>query len=460
MEIKHLTYFQKALKSWDSEYASQSILSHPLELVQIEVIEKTIYQKTSQKLPEVLRELLLLTGGFCPIFDTGANLSYDKKDSLDEKDLFNEQNKNPYFSYIKEHNKLDRFFKNRLIWSFFTVYESSRNFSFIYLDEDEDDPIVYSFDTDEFYRDENSTDLISDDIGLYYGLKKVKIRLKQLITKVYKEHCMMMISRPPFNAKIAALYKEGYGNHLHHQNTFYTLVSNRDLSGVKYFIESGIDVTANNNRAIIETAKTNDPEIFDLLLATGANPYDQDEKILELAIKRSHWAITGHLIKKLKFTQNSMDRAFVELCSLNWIGLNLAKQLIQKGANINAFNTLGFQIAIRKKEFSFASILVSDYGANYKVNSGFVLLFKDEMSYHTEKIIPTDIQLLHPIGTILKQHEIDLRDFYGANYDEKLYKIIFSNIKSKMEKSKRNGAIHLNRKTSIFSKLWTKLNNL
>src|SRR5690606_32505205 len=95
MEIKYLNYFEKALSDYDKLYAHDSLKSKPLSILQIEVIEKAIYKTDSKKLPAVLRELLFLSGGFCPFFSTGIQPS--KKDTLDINDLLEDQNYNPYF---------------------------------------------------------------------------------------------------------------------------------------------------------------------------------------------------------------------------------------------------------------------------------------------------------------------------------------------------------------------------
>lgn len=75
MHIKHLQYFEKALLEWDKLYAYDRLQSKPLNVSQIKVIEKDLYKTESKKLPDVLRELLFLSGGFCPFFSTGIQPS-------------------------------------------------------------------------------------------------------------------------------------------------------------------------------------------------------------------------------------------------------------------------------------------------------------------------------------------------------------------------------------------------
>lgn len=414
MEIEHLKYFQKALIDWDRVYADNKLLSRPLNLSQIEVIEKTLYASSTKKLPAVLREMLFLTGGFCNFFDAGVYLNTSNESTLEAKHLLAGQHQNPYFKQLKKTNAEDTFFNGRLIWSFFTAYESSDGFHFVYLDEDEEDPIVFFFDTDDF-REGSEKNLIHAQAGLFEVTNN--IRLSELITETYQSACQLEHQRPPYNEHTPSSHlsasSSGEDNSLKNQDTFYSLISNRDLSGAAYFIEQGIDVSADNNRAILETARTDDPAGFDLLFAAGADPYDQNEKILELA----GGYLFNHLLEKLQFSQTALDRALVRSCTkFDGFDAPSIRHLIEKGADINAFNALGLQLAVRYRHFSSAGILVSEYKANNKVNFGFVLLYKTEMGPHAQQILPSDMEVSHPIGAIIQKHEDDLKDFFGAGY--------------------------------------------
>lgn len=175
MDIKQLKYFEKALSDYDRLYASEQLESEPLSISQIEVIEKAIYKTDTRKLPGALRELLFFSGGFCPFFSTGIQPS--KKDTLDIDDLLNDQNYNPYFYYIEENKDSINCFENRIIWSFNPVYESSGKFYFVYLDEDINDPLVYSFEGDRLYKND-----ITDFSSL---IESTKEHLSNFIYQLY-----------------------------------------------------------------------------------------------------------------------------------------------------------------------------------------------------------------------------------------------------------------------------------
>jgi hypothetical protein len=96
MEIKYLTYFQKALNDWNLLHSQERLLTNePLSTTQIEVLEKTIYRDPSRKFPVVLRELLYLTGRYCRFFNVGTFLIYDQKDSLNPEHLLRGQKLQP-----------------------------------------------------------------------------------------------------------------------------------------------------------------------------------------------------------------------------------------------------------------------------------------------------------------------------------------------------------------------------
>jgi hypothetical protein len=318
-----------------------------------------------------------------------------------------------------------------------TVYESSSVFHFIYLDENENDPTVYRFDTDAFFEGENEK--LITKAKSFNGERK-KIALSQIIKEAYEYSCINECMRPPYNENTFSSFIETNVADHNTQNlsTFYSLIANRDLSGIKYFIDRGIDVSAESNQAIFNTLATDDTKAFDLLVAAGANPLDRNEEILEIACRTQSRTchMIDHLLEKVEFNQTAMDRGLVQICNRRYGGESWIMQLVNKGANVNAYNSLGLQLAVRSGNYNLAGELVSDYGANFEVNYGFVLLFKSYMGSNSQKIIPSDVILLRPIQEIIEKHELDLKVFYGENFDEDEFKEFPLNIIAELEKLK------------------------
>ncbi len=412
MNIKYLQYFKKALFEWDKLYAYEPLRSEPLNISQIEVIEKTIYNTESDKLPTILRELIFLSGGFCPFFSTGIQPS--KKDTLDIEDLFEDQNRNPFFEFLEDYDDVLNCFENRIIWSFNTVYESSEKFFFVYVDEDKNNPIVYSFDGDKLY------DLYKKGTTDFNALiKSTKESLSDFIYQLYVCHMETFDrNRPIYDESIFSTYlpPNTKKNKSKNRKKFYDFIANRNLSGVNYFIEQGIDVTANNNQAILNAAAAADLKGIDLLIKHGANIYAQNEKTLLVAAKAEAPIFLRDLVTKYEFSQISKNKAFVIVCSTGiWSSTHY---LIRVGAETNAFNSLGLQIALRNHHFYLAVELANDLGANKHVNFGFLLLYKGiiegRVNYeHQKKRLFNGIFLTQSKESIINKHYDDLRKFYG-----------------------------------------------
>lgn len=405
MEIIHLKYFEKALSDYDKLYAYERLKSEPLSISQIEVIEKAIYKTDTKKLPRVLRELLLLSGGFCPFFATGIQPS--KKDTLDINDLLEDQNYNPYFDYIEEKNDIVDCFENRIIWSFDTVYESSDQFYFVYLDEDKSDPCVYSFDGDKLYEDD-----LTDFNSL---IKSTNEYLSNYIYQLYVSEIKSK-DRPIFDESIFSTYLDSKSESSISKNlqNFYSHISKRNLSGINFFIEQGIDLTANHNQAILKSAEVSDLKAIDLLVKHGADLYTQNEKVLLVAAKYGDPIFIRDLVTKHEFSQISKNKAVVLACSR---GIRTSTiYLIDAGAEINSFNSMGLQIALRNNHFYLATELVNDLEANKNVNSGFLLLFKDKIEQqvthkYSKKILFENLEMTLSINKIIDKHNSDLREF-------------------------------------------------
>lgn len=405
MDIKQLKYFEKALRDYDKLYAYERLGSESLSISQIEVIEKTIYKTDSRKLPGVLRELLFLSGGFCPFFSTGIQPS--KKDTLDINDLLDNQNYNPYFDYIEENKDSINCFENRIIWSFNTLYEASDKFYFVYLDEDINDPLVYSFDGDRLYEN-----YITDFSSL---IESTNEHLSNFIYQLYVGD-MRYRNRPIYDESIFTnyLHSESESSKSKNLQNFYSFISNRNLSGISFFLEQGIDVTSNENQAILEAAKVSDLKAIDLLVKHGANLYAQDEKVILVAAKFGDPIFIRDLVTKYEFSQISKNKAVVLTCSQ---GIRTSTiYLIDAGAEINAFNSLGLQIALRNNHFHFVEELVNRLGANKKVNSGFLLLFKEkikqEVKYtHGVNMLFKNVEMTLSRNRIIDKHNYDLRIF-------------------------------------------------
>jgi hypothetical protein len=413
MDIKHLQYFEKALIDWDKLYTPRGFLhSKPLNLSQIKIIEEAIYKVESKKLPAVLRELIFLSGEFCPFFSTGIQPS--EKNTLDIDDLLEDQKENPYFEFLEDHNDILDCFKNRIIWSFNTVYESSDKFYFVYLDEDTSDPLVYSFDGDKLY------DLYKKGITDFNAL--IEPTKKVLSSFIYQLYVWDMESydnnRPIYDESVFStfLHPNTKSNNSKNLQKFYAFIANRNLSGVNYFIEQGIDVTANNNQAILNVTTAADLEGIKLLVKHGANLYTQNEKVLLIATIIKEPMFLRDLVNKYEFSQINKNRALVIVCSQ---GIRSSTHyLINAGADINAFNSLALQVALRNHHFNLVTELIFSLGANKKTNFGFLLLFKEEIirvtgRYTNLERLFKDVSLTLSKEHIINNHYADLRKFYG-----------------------------------------------
>ena len=405
MDIKQLKYFEKALGDYNKLYADERLESKPLSISQIEVIEKAIYKTDSKKLPSVLRELLFLSGGFCPFFSTGIQPS--NKDTLDIDDLLDDQNYNPFFDYIEENEDSINCFENRIIWSFNTLYESSYQFNFVYLDEGIDNPIVYSFDGDSLYEND-----ITDFSSL---IESTEEHLSNFIYQLYVRE-MKYKNRPIYDESIFTTYihSESTSSKSKNLQNFYSFISNRNLSGTSFFIEQGIDVTSNENQAILEAAKASDLKAIDLLVKHGADLYTQNEKVILVAAQFGDPDFIQDLVAKYEFSQLNKNKAVVLTCSSGIRTSTL--YLIDAGAEINAFNSMGLQMALRNNHFYFVEELVNSLGANKQVNSGFLLLFKEKIEQEVKykygvNMLFENVEMTLSRNEIIDKHNYDLRHF-------------------------------------------------
>ena len=405
MDIKNLKYFEKALRDWDKLYAYEPLRSEPLNISQIEIIEKTIFTTEPKKFPDVLRELLFLSGGFCPFFSTGIQPS--KKDTLDINDLLEDQNYNPYFNYLKERGDTFNCFENRVIWSFNTTYESSDKFYFVYLDEEKSDPFVYSFDGDRL-----SEDSLTEFISL---IEFTEEHLSSFIYKLYAGQ-MEYHNRPIYDESIFSTYlpSDSELNKSINLQNLYSFICSRNLSGINFFIEQGIDITENHSQVILEAAKVSDLKAIDLFIKHGADLYTQNEKVILVAAEVGGPLFIRDLVAKYKFSQISKNKAVVIACST---GIRTStKYLIDAGAEINAFNSLGLQIALRNNHFYLVEELVNRLGANKNVNSGFLLLFKEKIEQQVtynygKKTLFEKVEMTLSRNEIINKYNSDLRKF-------------------------------------------------
>lgn len=451
MEIKQLKYFEKALNDYDKFYAHERLKSETLSISQIEVIEKAIYKTDTKKLPTVLRELLLLSGGFCPFFSTGIRPS--KKDTLDINELLKEQHYNPYFNFLKKRDDVLNCFENRIIWSFNTVYESSDQFCFVYLDDDKNDPYVYSFDGDKLYEDD-----LTDFNSLIGSTNE---RLSNYIYQLYVREIKSK-DRPIFDESIFSAYLDSKSESSISKNLqkFYSFISNRNLSGVNYFIEQGIDLTANHNKAILKAAEVSDLKAIDLLVKHGADLYTQNEKVLLVAAKYGDPIFIRDLVSKHEFSQISKNKAVVLACSR---GIRTSTiYLIDAGAEINSFNSMGLQMALRNNHFHFVKELVNDLGANKHVNSGFLLLYKEKIEQelkfrHWIEPLFENVEMTLPKNKIIDRHNFDLKEFCASSsviMDEFLIEL---NKHENTTRYKSNGGHSEKSKSEIHSNIWTRI---
>lgn len=454
MEIRYLKYFEKALIDYDQLYAYENIKSRPLSISQIEVIEKTIFKTDTQKFPDVLRELLFLSGGFCPFFDTGTYSP--KKDTLEINDLLEDQNYNPYYRYLEENKDVLNCFENRFIWSFNTMYESSDQFYFVYLDENESDPIVYSFDGDRLYE-ESPTNFKS-------LIKSTKKHLRSFIYRLYVSE-MKSRERPIYDESIflTYLHSEIKSSKSKNLQTFYSFISNRNLSGINFFLEQGIDVTSNENQAILEAAKVSDLRAIDLLVKHGADIYTQNEKVVLIAAKFGDPIFIQNLVYKYKFSQISINKALVLACSR---GIRTSTiYLINAGAEINSFNSMGLQMALRNNHFHFVKELVNSLGANKQVNSGFLLLFKEKIEQelkfkHWIEPLFENVEMALPKNKIIDKHNSDLKEFCENSsviFDEFLVEL---NKHENTTRNNSNGEPSEKSKSEIKSSIWARIKKL
>lgn len=413
MKISYLNYFQKALDAWLNLYPDQQIFHQALSQDQIEVVEKVLLDNQSDKLPLVLRELLVLTGSGCPFFSTGMNLNSNEKESMDASILLKDQFKNPYFQWLKAHGGVNHF-KGRIIWSLFTEYESSDSFHFIYLDENDNDPLVYSFDTDAFY--EGGLDLISENIESIESTEARPIRLSELIVELYTNYCRIHYSRPP--------YKETEILGELNLETLNILVSEGDLAGLQNLLR-GTGFQSDLSILILKAISISDVEIVEFLTQHHLENLKSADDWILTAAQSGNPIVLKYLLAKYSFSQLAINKSLIHACSR---GIKLSvEMIIHNGGEVNAFNSLAFQIALRNGHLVLARVLVSDYGANHAVNNGFVGLFRKEIrDDFSQTILLKGIKENLRIEKVLKMHEEDMRLFFKEGYNPKNFKKIGS----------------------------------
>lgn len=112
-----------------------------LSINQIELIECYYYPNKAKQFPKALREMLFLLGG-TTAFDTGCKLYHNEENTKDLDILLKSQKK----QWLTD-KQSQYFINNRPIWVFdtFPNTDNDKDFSFVYLDEEEENPFVWRF---------------------------------------------------------------------------------------------------------------------------------------------------------------------------------------------------------------------------------------------------------------------------------------------------------------------------
>lgn len=156
----------------------------------------------------------------------------------------------------------------------------------------------------------------------------------------------------------------------------------KNIKIIKLLLEGGADINKknlSNNTALMFAAKENQLEICKLLIEKGANIYNQniyDETPLIYAVKSGNLDIVNLLLLNLKNNKNNNIK-YINTINNNFgrsalmiaaeeNKLEIAKLLIEKGANVNLQNEdseTALMIAIQKKNKDIIKLLIEE-GAN------------------------------------------------------------------------------------------------
>lgn len=173
MNIKLMSQIEPLVKKYNKRTSFSWLRCRGFNLDQIELLEEYYFPNTKQQFPIALREMLFLLGG-STAFDTGCP-GGKNKDPMNIQKLLLEQNR-PWLTDKQKQYFLD----NRPIWVFDNTPEADnyQDFSFVYLDDKDDDPYVWRF----ILYPGSGQYFVQN--GRYNGVFQEKIRLVEYVNKL------------------------------------------------------------------------------------------------------------------------------------------------------------------------------------------------------------------------------------------------------------------------------------
>ena len=132
------------------------------------------------------------------------------------------------------------------------------------------------------------------------------------------------------------------------------------LSIVKFFIDNGGNVQAQNNSAIILASYSGHLEMMELLINNGANVQAQDNEAIISAARKGYYPAVKFLIEKGADVQAQNNSALV---LASYCNLKTVKLLIENGANVQARDNQAIINASRAGHLPIVKLLIEN-GAN------------------------------------------------------------------------------------------------
>lgn len=123
---------------------------------------------------------------------------------------------------------------------------------------------------------------------------------------------------------------------------------------LEYFIESGVDVSINDNYALMLACELGDVDMMKRLELAGASIKSQEEKLLKIASHKGHLNVLKYLVYRSDTsTCNTIFHQFLIAACING-HLDIVKFLVENGVDIHTGGTKTcFQVTTDEKIIEF-----------------------------------------------------------------------------------------------------------
>ncbi|MEN4053015.1 MULTISPECIES: ankyrin repeat domain-containing protein [Sulfurimonas] len=164
-------------------------------------------------------------------------------------------------------------------------------------------------------------------------------------------------------------------------NKWLELLKNNDYLGIKKYIKNGADLQETNEagESVLACALRAgcDEEVLTLLIESGADIFDFDDEgvsIFDMAITYDNrWMVAYLLEKGLDVNKTNRKSGFTALMAAACYGrVEIAKLLLEKGANQHAKDTKGFTAIDFARKMNKKSVLeLLDYDPEAPQNTNY-----------------------------------------------------------------------------------------